>query len=62
MEEASLIWAYSLRAGGATAEARASVSNRLWKRHGRRSSEKSNDGNVDDSLEHKLLVVKSLKL
>lgn len=53
---------HSLRAGGATAAARASVPDRLWKRHGRWSSDKSKDGYVDDSLEHKLLVSKSLDL
>ena len=53
---------HSLRAGGATAAARASVPDRLWKRHGRWKSEKAKDGYVEDSLEHRLLVSKSLKL
>ena len=53
---------HSLRAGGATAAARASVPDRLWKRHGRWRSEKAKDGYVDDSVDHKLLVSKSLGL
>ena len=53
---------HSLRAGGATAAARASVPDRLWKRHGRWRSENAKDGYVDDSIDHKLMVSKSLKL
>ena len=53
---------HSLRAGGATAAARASVQDRLWKRHGRWRSDKAKDGYVDDSLEHKLTVSQALGL
>jgi integrase len=53
---------HSLRAGGATTAARASVPDRLWKRHGRWRSENAKDGYVDDSIDHKLIVSKSLCL
>ncbi|XP_063952499.1 uncharacterized protein LOC135153528 [Lytechinus pictus] len=53
---------HSLRAGGATAAARASVPDRMWKRHGGWRSEKAKDGYVEDSMEHRLLVSKSLHL
>ena len=53
---------HSLRAGGATAAARASVPDRMWKRHGRWKSDKAKDDYVEDSMEHRLLVSKSLHL
>ena len=53
---------HSLRAGGATAAARASVNDRLWKRHGRWKSDAAKDGYVDDSVEHKLSVTRALNL
>lgn len=53
---------HSLRAGGATTAARASVPDRVWKKHGRWKSEKAKDGYVEDSLEHRLSVSKSLLL
>jgi len=53
---------HSLRAGGATAAARASVNDRLWKRHGRWRSETAKDGYVEDSLEQRLSVSQALGL
>ena len=51
-----------LRAGGATETANAEgVSERCLKRHGRWRSDTAKDGNVDDSLEKKL-ITKKLKL
>lgn len=53
---------HSLRAGGATAAARAGVPDRLFKRHGRWKSELAKDGYVKDSQEALLSVSKSLGL
>ena len=53
---------HSLRAGGATAAARAGVPDRLFKRHGRWKSEAAKDGYVDDSVEARLAVSKNLGL
>ncbi|XP_060563636.1 integrase/recombinase xerD homolog [Ruditapes philippinarum] len=52
---------HSLRSGGATDAANASVSDRCWKRHGRWKCDKSKDGYVADSLERRL-VTKQLGL
>lgn len=51
---------HSFRAGGATTAANAQVSDRCWKRHGRWRSETAKDGYVEDSIDHRLLVSKSL--
>ena len=51
---------HSLRSGGATAVANAGVNDRLFKRHGRWSSDKAKDGYVKDNLEALLSVSKSL--
>jgi hypothetical protein len=51
---------HSLRAGGATAAARAGVADRLFKRHGRWRSESAKDGYVKDALETRLSVTKQL--
>ena len=51
---------HSFRAGGATTAANAHVSDRCWKRHGRWQSESAKDGYVEDSIDHRLLVSKSL--
>ena len=53
---------HSLRAGGASAAANADVPDRLFKRHGRWKSENAKDGYVDDSVEKRLSVTKSLGL
>ena len=50
----------SLRAGGATAAANAGVEDRLFKRHGRWTSETAKDGYVKDSVERRLEVSKQL--
>ena len=51
---------HSFRAGGATKAANAHVSDRCWKRHGRWRSESAKDGYVEDSIENRLFVSKSL--
>ncbi|KAK3107923.1 hypothetical protein FSP39_025264 [Pinctada imbricata] len=53
---------HSLRAGGASAAANASVNERCWKRHGRWRSESAKDGYIADSLHSRLSVTKSLNL
>ena len=53
---------HSLRAGGATAAARAGVPDRLFKRHGRWKSESAKDGYVEDSVAARMAVSKSLDL
>ena len=53
---------HSLRAGGATAAARAGIADRLFKRHGRWRSESAKDGYVADTLESRLSVTKKLGL
>ena len=53
---------HSFRAGGATAAANAQISDRCWKRHGRWRSESAKDGYVEDSIDARLLVTKSLGL
>ena len=51
----------SFRAGGATVAANnPSVSERLFKRHGRWKSETAKDGYVKDALDRRLLVSKGL--
>ena len=56
---AKLFGLHSLRAGGATAAANAEVPDRLFKRHGRWSSENTKDGYVKDDLKARLSVSKS---
>ena len=53
---------HSLRAGGASMAARASVNERCWKRHGRWKSDLAKDGYVQDSIENRLEVTKQLNL
>jgi len=53
---------HSLRSGGATAAAVAGVPDRLFKKHGRWRSENAKDGYVEDSLEQRLSVSRSLGL
>ena len=50
------------RAGGAMATANTGVKDRLFKRHGRWSSETAKDGYVRDSIDSRLSVSQSLKL
>ena len=51
---------HSLRAGGASAAAQAGVPDRLFKQHGRWSSETAKDGYVEDSTENRLSVSKNI--
>ena len=53
---------HSLRAGGATAAAKAGVPDRVFKRHGRWKSEIANDGYVEDSVESRLAVSRKIGL
>lgn len=53
---------HSLRAGGATAAAKAGVPDRMFKRHGRWKSESAKDGYVEDTLENRLSVSQNLGL
>ena len=58
-------WRYgwhSFRRGGATKAANSNVADRLFKKHGRWSSEAAKDGYVDEDREAMLLVSKSLQL
>ena len=51
---------HSLRSGGATAAANAGVDDRLFKKHGRWSSDTAKDGYVHENITHKLSVSKKL--
>lgn len=51
---------HSLRSGGATAAAAASVDDRLFKKHGRWKSNTAKDGYVEESLSVRLSVTKKL--
>ena len=54
---------HSLRAGGATAAAKAAgISDRCLMRHGRWKTNISKDGYIADSLESRLLITKKLNL
>ena len=53
---------HSLRAGGATAAAKAGVPDRLFKCHGRWKSETAKDGYVEDSVENRLAVSRNIGL
>ena len=53
---------HSLHAWGATAAANAGVSERLFKKHGRWRSEGAKDGYVEDDLDKRLSVLRSLGL
>ena len=56
----SKISPHSLRAGGASAAANSGIPDRLFKRHGRWSSENAKDGYIKDSLSSILSVSQSL--
>ena len=51
---------HSLRAGGASTAANATINDRLFKRHGRWKSDKAKDGYVKENVESLLSVSKSL--
>ena len=53
---------HSMRRGGATCAANAGVSDRLFKKHRRWSSENAKDGYVEESLKALLSVSRSLGL
>lgn len=53
---------HSLRAGSATAAANNGVSDRLFKRHGRWKTDKAKDGYVEDSINHRMEVIKQIGL
>ena len=52
----SAIGTHSLRSGGATAPANAGIPDRLFKRHGRWSSDSAENGYVKDSLSSRLSI------
>ena len=56
----SAIGTHSLRSGVATAVANAGIPDRLFKRHGRWSSDLAKDGYVKDSLFSRFSVSKAL--
>ena len=58
MPDISRIRTHSLKNGGATAAANASVLDRLFLRHGRWSSVSAKDGYVKDSISSHLSVCK----
>ena len=58
----NIIGVHSMRAGGASAAANAGIPDRLFKRHGRRMSDKAKDGYIKDNLEERLKVSKSLRI
>ena len=60
VEDISRIGTHSLRSGGAKTAARAGVPDRLFQCHGRWRSENVKDGYVEDSLQERLRVAKSL--
>ena len=53
---------HSLRAGGASICANRGTVDRLWKRHGRWTSEKAKDGYVSDDLKQRLAVALNMVL
>ena len=62
VSDITTIGTHSLRSGGATATANAGIPDRLFKRHGRWSSESAKDGYVKDSLSSRLSVAQALGL
>lgn len=53
---------HSLRSGGATVSANNGTLDRLWKRHGRWTSETAKDGYAQDNLKQRLSVTLQLGL
>ena len=60
VSDITTIGTQSLRSGGATAADNAGIPDRLFKRHGRWSSESAKDGYVKDSLSSRLSVTQAL--
>ena len=58
--DVNLIGVQSLRAGGASSSANNGSPDRLFKRHGRWSSENAKDGYIKDRLEDRLSVSRNL--
>ena len=58
--DVNLIGVHSLRAGGASSAANNGIPDRLFKRHGRWSSENAKDGYIRDRLEDRLSVLRNL--
>ena len=58
--DVNLIGVHSLRVGGASSAANNGIPDRLFKRHGRWSSENAKDGYIKDRLEHRLSVSRNL--
>ena len=58
--DVNLIGVHSLRAGGASFAANNGIPDRLFKRHGRWSSENAKDGYIKDRLEDHLSVSRNL--
>ena len=61
-KDPKILGTHSLRKGGATAAARNSVEDRLFKKHRRRRSDKSKDKYVKESFEQKLFVSRNFGL
>ena len=58
--DVNLIGVHSLRVGGASSAANNGIPDRLFKRHGRWSSENAKDGYIKDRLEDRLSVSRNL--
>ena len=58
--DVDFIGVHCLRAGGASSAANNGIPDRLFKRHGRWSSENAKDGYIKDRLEDRLSVSKNL--
>ena len=58
--DVNLIGVHSPRAGGASSAANNGIPDRLFKRHGRWSSENAKDGHIKDRLEDRLSVSRNL--
>ena len=56
VSDISIIGSHSLRSGGEAAAANAGIPDRLFKRHGRWSSDSAQDGYVKDTLSSRLSV------
>lgn len=62
VKDVSKFCLHSLRSGGASAAANRGIKDRMFKRHGRWSSENAKDGYIKDNMEERLLVSQSLGL
>ena len=61
-EDSKSLGLHSLRSGGATAAAKSSIPDRLFKKHGRWHSDMSKDRYVKEDVKQKLVVSKNLGL